>query len=158
MWPSDTGELFQTLYAITKKEYVAKRFDHCLELEAKARRVQHDRKEIDELTATRLSRQEILRRDNPPDFWWIIGEAAPRQAVGGPAVMREQLTALLPVVYTEITTIQVVPFSAGACALTSGALILLTLPDGSTTVHQEGLGPARSSTTRNLSGKSAAVR
>ncbi|MBC9730197.1 hypothetical protein H8R17_37355 [Streptomyces sp. TRM68367] len=30
--------------------------------------------EIDGLVAARLSRQEVLRRDNPPDSWWILNE------------------------------------------------------------------------------------
>ncbi|MEU8621759.1 helix-turn-helix transcriptional regulator [Streptomyces sp. NPDC048623] len=162
-----TGELFQGLWGTVKREHTPRRFDLCLELEAKAARIQAfgaslipgllqteaymralfiegepgmNSGEIDGLVAARLGRQEILRRDCPPDFWWIIGEAALRQAVGGPAVMREQLATLLPLVQTRHTTIQVAPFDAGACALMNGTLILLTLPDGSTTVYQEGPG------------------
>ncbi|MFH8629939.1 DUF5753 domain-containing protein [Streptomyces lydicus] len=82
----------------------------------------------------------MLQRDCPPDFWWILGEAALRQVVGGPAVMHEQLAALLPMVKARHTTIQVAPFEAEACAPMSGTLILLTLPDNFTTVHQEGSG------------------
>nr|WP_240466492.1 MULTISPECIES: DUF5753 domain-containing protein [unclassified Streptomyces] len=96
--------------------------------------------ETDGLVAARLSRQEALHRDNPQDCWWILNEAAVRQTVGGPSVMREQLSTLLPLVQTKRTTIQVVPFEAGACALMNGTLILLTLPDNSTTVYQEGAG------------------
>lgn len=95
-------------------------------------------REIESLVAARLGRQEILRRDCPPDFWWILNEAALQQAVGGPAVMREQLGALLPLVETRHTLIQVVPFEAGARSLMLGTLIVLTLPDNSTTVYQGG--------------------
>ncbi|GCB46463.1 helix-turn-helix transcriptional regulator [Streptomyces sp. NL15-2K] len=162
-----TGELFQGLWGAVKREHTPRRFDHCLELEAKATRIQafgasiipgllqteaymralfsagepgKSPKEIDSLVADRLGRQEILRRDCPPDFWWIIGEAALRQLVGGLAVMRGQLASLLPLVNTRHTTIQVSPFAAEACALMSGTLILLTLPDNSTTMYQEGAG------------------
>ncbi|WP_129309593.1 DUF5753 domain-containing protein [Streptomyces sp. L2] len=148
-----------------KREHTAHRFDHCLELEVRAARIQafgaslipglpqtkaymrelflradpgRTPQEIDGLVAARLGRQEILRRDCPPDFWWILGEATLRQAVGGPAVMREQLTSLLPLVYGRHTTIQVAPFQLGACALMNGTLIMLTLPDNSTTVYHEG--------------------
>ena len=48
------------------------------------------------------------------------------------------LAALLALVETRHTTIQGVPFEAGACSLMSGTLILLTLQDNSTTVYQEG--------------------
>ncbi|WP_055548957.1 DUF5753 domain-containing protein [Streptomyces sp. NBRC 110028] len=160
-----TGELFQGLWGAVKREHTPRRFDHCLELEAKAVRIQAygasiipgllqtgaymralfpegepglSPRELDSRVAARLSRQEVLRGDNPPDFWWILNEATLRQAVGGPAVMREQLAALLPLVDTGHTTIQVVTFKVGACALMNGTLILLTLPDGSTTVYQEG--------------------
>ncbi len=160
-----TGELFQGLWGVVKREYTPRRFDLCLELEARAARIQEfsasvipgllqtpaymralfvkgdpgkSPEEIDGLVAARLSRQEVLRGDTRPDVWWIVGEAALRQAVGGPDVMREQLAALLALVETRHTTIQVVPFEAGACSLMSGTLILLTLQDNSTTVYQEG--------------------
>ncbi|MDT0398887.1 MULTISPECIES: helix-turn-helix transcriptional regulator [Streptomyces] len=162
-----TGELFQGLWGAVKREHTPKRFGHCLELEARAVRIQEfsaslvpgllqteaymralftagesgkSPKEIDGLVADRLGRQEILRRDCPPDFWWILGEAALRQVVGGSAVMRGQLSALLPLVRTRHSTIQVSPFNADGCALMSGTLILLTLPDNSTTMYLEGGG------------------
>ncbi|AIV34536.1 helix-turn-helix domain-containing protein [Streptomyces sp. CCM_MD2014] len=162
-----TGELFQGLWGVVKREHTPRRFDHCLELEAKAVRIQEfcagvvpgllqtpaymralftegnpemPPTEIDGLVEARLGRQEILRRDSPPDFWWILGEAALRQAVGGSAVMYGQLAALLPLVRSHCSTIQIAPFEVGAMALMNGTLILLTLPDSSTTVYQEGLG------------------
>jgi len=162
-----TGQLFSGLWEIIKRERISKRFDHCLELEAKATRVQeygaslvpgllqtkaymealfravdpdvsHDK--LTELVAARLSRQEILRGDNPPDFWAVIDEAVLRRAVGGHAVMSEQLAALLPYVNTGRTTVQVVPFAHDDYPILSGTLILLTLPDNSTAVYEEGSG------------------
>jgi hypothetical protein len=35
-----TGELFQGLWGVIKREHTPRRFDHCLELEAKAARIQ----------------------------------------------------------------------------------------------------------------------
>ncbi|MFD6287151.1 DUF5753 domain-containing protein [Streptomyces anthocyanicus] len=160
-----TGELFQGLWSAIKREHTPRRFDHCLELEAKAARIQEfgasvipgllqtkaymhalfiegepglSPKEVDGLVAARLGRQEVLRGDSSPDCWWILSEATLRQTVGGPGVLREQLTALLALVDTRHTTLQVVPFEAGASSLMNGTLILLTLPDNSTTVYQEG--------------------
>ncbi|MER6149624.1 helix-turn-helix domain-containing protein [Streptomyces hirsutus] len=162
-----TGALFQGLWGAVKREYTPRRFDHCLELEAQAVRIQafgaslipgllqtpaymralfeegergRACKEIDGLVAARLSRQEVLRGDGSPGCWWVLSEAALRLAVGGPAVMREQLAALLPLVNTRRTTIQIAPFALGAGSLTSGTLILLTLPDSSTPLYQEGAG------------------
>lgn len=54
--------------------------------------------------------------------------------------MRDQLAALLPLVHARRSTIQVAPFDAGTCGPMSGTLMLLTLPDNSTTVYQEGPG------------------
>lgn len=160
-----TGELFQGLWGAVKREYTPRRFDHCLELEASAVRIQEfgasvipgllqtpaymralfvkgdpgmSPSAIEALVAARLGRQEVMRGDNPPDIWWILGEATLRQAIGGSEVMREQLATLLPLVEARHTTLQVVPFTAGACTLMNGTLILLTLPDNSTTVYQEG--------------------
>lgn len=96
--------------------------------------------EINSLVADRLSRQEVLRGDTPPDYWAILDEAVLRRSVGGPAAMREQLAALLPLVDTPRTTIQVIPFEVGEYAGMNGTIILLTLTDNSTTVYQEGGG------------------
>ncbi|MFF9040997.1 DUF5753 domain-containing protein [Streptomyces sp. NPDC014892] len=158
-----TGELFQGLWGAVKREHTPRRFDHCLELEAKAARIQEygastipgllqtraymrallregsaAPEQIDRLIADRLGRQEVLRGDNPPDFWAVLDEAVLHRAVGGKAVMHEQLAALLLLVNTPHTTIQVIPFEAGACTFLGGTLILLTLPDNSTTVYEEG--------------------
>jgi len=54
--------------------------------------------------------------------------------------MHEQLAALLPLMDTGRTTIQVIPFSSGEYDLMNGTFILLTLPDNSTVVYQEGGG------------------
>jgi transcriptional regulator with XRE-family HTH domain len=162
-----TEELFAGLWEIIKRERNAKRFDRCLELEAKATRIQEygaslvpglvqteaymravfratnpdaSSARLDALMAARLSRQEVLRGDAPSQFWAILDEAVLLRPVGGPGVMRDQLAALLPLVDTRNTTIQVLPFKSGEYALMNGTFILLTLPDGSTTVYQEGGG------------------
>ncbi|MFE2061820.1 Scr1 family TA system antitoxin-like transcriptional regulator [Streptomyces sp. NPDC059467] len=160
-----TGELFQGLWGVVKREHTPRRFDHCLELEAKAVRIQAygsilvpgllqtsaymralfrksnpnaTPEEVGKLVSERLSRQERLRGDTPPEYWAILDEAILRRGVGGQAVMHDQLASLLPLVDTERTTIQVVPFYVGEYAGMSGSITLLTLPDNSTTVYEEG--------------------
>ena len=49
---------------------------------------------LDDLVASRLARQGILDRDNPPMLWVVIDEAVLHREVGGPKVMREQLLHL----------------------------------------------------------------
>ncbi|MBM9508845.1 helix-turn-helix domain-containing protein [Actinacidiphila acididurans] len=160
-----TGELFAGLWEVIKRERTPKRFDHCLELEAKAVRIQAygaslvpgllqtdaymrtlirwadpgiSSKKLDGLVAERLSRQEVLRKDNSPDFWAVVDEAVLRRAVGGHALMVEQLAALLPYVDTGRTTIQVVPFARCEGPLMRGTLTFLTLPDNSMGLYEEG--------------------
>ncbi|MFD4629330.1 helix-turn-helix domain-containing protein [Streptomyces sp. NPDC058284] len=65
----------------------------------------------------RLERQKALARSDPPalDVWMVLGEAALRQQVGGGAVLREQLVHLAELAQLPNVTVQVLPFTAGAC-------------------------------------------
>ncbi|MEV0278153.1 helix-turn-helix transcriptional regulator [Streptomyces sp. NPDC050610] len=65
----------------------------------------------------RLERQRALTRTEPPPLkvWMILGEAALRQQVGGPQVLREQLAHLVEVAQLPHVTLQVLPFTGGAC-------------------------------------------
>lgn len=74
----------------------------------------------------RLERQKALTRTDvaPLNLWIILGEAALRQQVGGPAVLREQLLHLVETARLTNVTLQVLPFSAGAC---KGGMLPFTL-------------------------------
>ncbi|WP_415950944.1 helix-turn-helix domain-containing protein [Streptomyces sp. KLOTTS4A1] len=65
----------------------------------------------------RMERQKALTRSDPEPLkvWMILGEAALRQEVGGPKVLRDQLMHLVRVAQLPTVTLQVLPFSAGAC-------------------------------------------
>jgi transcriptional regulator with XRE-family HTH domain len=58
--------------------------------------------------AARMQRQEILRRDHPPEFVVLIDEGVLRRPVGGREVMRHQLLGLAEA--AERWIIQVVPW------------------------------------------------
>ena len=74
----------------------------------------------------RMERQQLLDREDPPLLWMIISEAALRNPVGGPAVLREQLTRLLDRVAEHPKIIvQVVPLDAGAHPGLEGPLVLV---------------------------------
>ncbi|HEX5541553.1 MAG TPA: Scr1 family TA system antitoxin-like transcriptional regulator [Micromonospora sp.] len=45
--------------------------------------------------AARIERQAVLARDEPPQFVAVLDEYVLRRAIGGPAVMREQLRHLV---------------------------------------------------------------
>ncbi|MFE7120549.1 DUF5753 domain-containing protein [Streptomyces sp. NPDC057654] len=86
--------------------------------------------QIDERVITRLRRQRILERENPPYYWGIMDEAALKRPIGGTRCMAEQLKHLTQVAARRHITVQVLPFTAGAYPLAGGSLTLHTLPNG----------------------------
>ncbi|HEX5402059.1 MAG TPA: helix-turn-helix transcriptional regulator [Pseudonocardiaceae bacterium] len=59
----------------------------------------------------------------------IIGEAAIRQQVGGPAVLREQLRHITRMVHEHDVTVQIVPFTADAHAALGDSFVIIQWPD-----------------------------
>ncbi len=95
--------------------------------------------EIEELVAARLSRQERLRSASPPKLSVILNEAVVRRPVGGPAVMRAQLAALVELVDTPTAIVQLLPFDHGEHGLMGGTLKLMTLDDGAVVAWEESI-------------------
>lgn len=87
--------------------------------------------------ASRVARQRILDRDEPPFLWVLLDEAALARPVGGPAVMADQLAHILSLMALPHVVVQVVPFAAGAHPMLGGFLTILEMPDGSSIVHVE---------------------
>jgi transcriptional regulator with XRE-family HTH domain len=67
---------------------------------------------VDQLVATRMQRQEILTREEPPWLVILLAEYAIRRMVGGPEVMRPQLQRILDAMQEPNITIQIVPEDA----------------------------------------------
>lgn len=88
-----------------------------------------DRDDIERRVQVRMERQRILSREDRPRLWAVIDEAVIRRVVGGPEVMREQLRHLIDGAEQGKTTLQVVPFGAGAHAGTTGPFIILDFPE-----------------------------
>ena len=87
-----------------------------------------DRREtVQQQVSARIERQQLLEGDNPPLLWMIIGEVALRNPVGGPEVLREQLSGLLEheAEHPKII-VQIVPLDAGAHPGLEGPLVLVT--------------------------------
>jgi transcriptional regulator with XRE-family HTH domain len=84
-----------------------------------------DRDEVERRVEVRMARQQILVRADRPRLWSVIDEAAIRRVVGGTEVMRGQLRHLADCAEQGKTTIQVVPFGAGAHAGTTGPFVIL---------------------------------
>ena len=68
---------------------------------------------IEERVATRMDRQQILERDDPPLLLAVIDEGALRRVVVSPAVMREQLAHLVKMAGRPKVMLQVVPLDVG---------------------------------------------
>jgi transcriptional regulator with XRE-family HTH domain len=70
--------------------------------------------EVEAQVSARLTRQNILERDQPPDLSFIIDESALHRRVGGAHVMAEQIDRLLELADRPRITIQVIDYNAGA--------------------------------------------
>jgi transcriptional regulator with XRE-family HTH domain len=88
-----------------------------------------ERDDVERRIEVRLARQQILTRDDRPRLWAVIDEAAIHRLVGGPAVMRAQLGHLIDTAEQGKTTVQVVPYRAGAHAGTTGPFVILDFPE-----------------------------
>jgi transcriptional regulator with XRE-family HTH domain len=69
--------------------------------------------EVENLLAARLTRQEILSREDVPLVYLLLDEAVLHRQVGTVTVMREQLFYLVDVSQRVNVTLQVIPFTAG---------------------------------------------
>jgi transcriptional regulator with XRE-family HTH domain len=85
--------------------------------------------QIDRRYEFRQERQELLERDDVPEMYFLLDEAAIARGVGGPGVMRRQLERLKELGRREKVTIQVLPFSLGAHAGLMGPMIILQFSD-----------------------------
>ncbi|MFF3642827.1 Scr1 family TA system antitoxin-like transcriptional regulator [Streptomyces sp. NPDC002564] len=84
---------------------------------------------LDELVGARLERQRILRRETPPAMLVILDEAVLHREVGGPDVMREQLSRLLEFRNSPWLHLQVLPFTVGQHAAVMGSFTLIRFGD-----------------------------
>jgi len=95
---------------------------------------------IEERIEERLTRQQLLSRENPPNVEVILDEAVLHRPIGGPAVMREQLGYIIIAASRPHIGVRVVPYAAGAHPALESNFILLEF-DGQapTIIYVEGL-------------------
>lgn len=85
-----------------------------------------DQQAVQRRVEARMERKRILGREQPPDLWFVIDEAALQRMVGGPEIMRNQIRYLVEMAARSPITIQVLPNSAGAHpAMSGGSFVLL---------------------------------
>jgi transcriptional regulator with XRE-family HTH domain len=87
--------------------------------------------------ATRLGRQAVLTRPDPPAYSLVLDEASLHRPVGGRQVMAEQLHHMVRTMKRPNITVQVLPFDRGAHAALTGAYVVLRFPKARTIVHLE---------------------
>lgn len=72
-------------------------------------------KVLDDRVAARMERQQkLFQGSRPPKHRVVLDEAVLRRHIGGPAVMRAQLERVLTVMRSDQTTVQIIPYTAGA--------------------------------------------
>ncbi|MFE9331914.1 helix-turn-helix transcriptional regulator [Streptomyces sp. NPDC006925] len=84
-----------------------------------------DDETIEDSVDARLSRQKILTKSPLVDFSFVVGEAALRQELGGPDVMKEQYLHLLEQGRLRNVAIQVMPFGVGFHPGLHGTMVLV---------------------------------
>ncbi len=88
-----------------------------------------DPAEIERRVNLRMARQRILTRADPSQLWTVVDEAALRRPIGGPAVMRAQIDALIEATTLASVRLQVIPFDVGGHAAAGGAFTILRFPE-----------------------------
>ncbi|GAB3668268.1 helix-turn-helix transcriptional regulator [Actinocorallia lasiicapitis] len=82
---------------------------------------------IETYVTFRTRRVHILDRPDPAEVTVVLGEAALRCQVGGPAALREQIEFTLSLAEQEKIDLRVLPFTAGGHAALSGAFSVYTV-------------------------------
>ncbi|TXJ85286.1 XRE family transcriptional regulator [Streptomyces lavendulae] len=101
--------------------------------------VWEDPDEIERLVEIRMRRQQRLYDERPLEVYAIVWEAALRQLIGGPGVMRAQLEHLLKVAELPNVRLQVLPFHAGGhpCLTASFTIISFAESEAVDVVHAD---------------------
>ena len=81
--------------------------------------------EIEQVVKVRMERQARLTSDDAPQLWMVLNEAVIRRIVGDRATMHDQVSKLVEASERPTTTLQILPFSAGAHPAMDSAFHLL---------------------------------
>jgi transcriptional regulator with XRE-family HTH domain len=84
----------------------------------------HSPIDVQEQVRTRLERQRVLGRDDPPTAVFIMDEQALRREVGGPEVMAVQLMHMVEMSQQPNVIVQIVPVGAGYHPGLAGAFMI----------------------------------
>lgn len=85
----------------------------------------HPEAEVEALTASRIARQEILRRATPPTLSFVVWEAVLRDRLGGDEVYAEQLRHLRACAGLPDVSLQLMPLGRTSHAALDGPFTIL---------------------------------
>ncbi|RII21086.1 hypothetical protein DSC45_01600 [Streptomyces sp. YIM 130001] len=91
--------------------------------------VWEDPDDIERIVSVRMKRQERLHAETPLLLHAVIWEAALRQQIGGPDVMRAQLDHLRAMLELPNVHVQVLPFRAGGHPCITGPFNIISFAD-----------------------------
>lgn len=90
---------------------------------------------VEQLVATRMERQAILQREDPPYVVAIFDEGVLRRPIGNSEVMKAQIQHLIGLAQMHNVTLQVVPLSRGAYAGLPGNFTVMRFASDPYIVH-----------------------
>ena len=90
---------------------------------------------VEHLVATRMERQEILKREDPPYVIAVFDEGAIRRPVGSAEIMKGQIQHLINLAGLHHIVVQIVPTAKGGYAGVAGAFTIMTSRDDADVVH-----------------------
>jgi transcriptional regulator with XRE-family HTH domain len=85
--------------------------------------------EIERRVSVRMTRQQLLAKQDGPRLWAVVDEAALRRPIGGLAVIRAQIEQLIESTQDSRITLQILPFRSGSHAAEGGAFTILRFPE-----------------------------
>ncbi|WP_345044382.1 DUF5753 domain-containing protein [Streptomyces sannanensis] len=91
--------------------------------------VWEDPDEIERIVEVRMKRQARLLGDDPLHVYAVVWEAALRQLIGGPDVMRAQLERLIEVAQLPNVRLQVLPYRSGGHPCVGGAFNIVSFAE-----------------------------
>lgn len=93
---------------------------------------------VEQLVATRIERQAILTRDDPPEIVLVLDEGVLHRPIGDEETRKEQINHLIKLAGEPNITVQIVPSRTGAYAGVMGAFTLMSFDEGPDLVYAEG--------------------
>jgi transcriptional regulator with XRE-family HTH domain len=105
--------------------------------------------EIATAVKTRMDRQSVFTKANPPLGWFVLGQSVLYRPFGGREVMRDQLIRIEEAASQPHFTIQVMRFSSVQHPGSKGPLRVMEFTDNSPTWYTEGSASGRMTDTKD---------